>query len=97
MSFIPTHEIGLLNAWIFAITLAIFAFLPMILHKKAWKRLIDSSWCGSKEKELGGILGFKLWDYCVCDLCPLADGNHLVLCRIGNICPVNYFDDGSLF
>jgi len=56
MSFIPTHEIGLLNAWIFAITLAIFAFLPMILHKKAWKRLIDSSWCGSKEKELGGIL-----------------------------------------
>ena len=52
MCIIPTHEIGLFNAWLFVIPCMIVNYSPLFLHKKAWKRLVDTSWYKKKEKKL---------------------------------------------
>ena len=52
MCIIPTHEIGLFNAWMFIIPLMIVYYSPLFLHKKSWKRLVDTSWYEKKEKKL---------------------------------------------
>ena len=69
MCIIPTHEIGLFNAWLLVIPIMIVMYSPLFLHKKAWKRLVDTSWYKKKEKKLAlwmslimiGLIIYTIW------------------------------------
>ena len=61
MCIIPTHEIGLLNVWLFYVPFIISWFIPYVVCKEAAKRMSDVSWMGSKEKKLFGCSSLLIY------------------------------------